>query len=250
MVNRVVLVTGGFDPLHSGHIEYFRAAKELGDTLVVGVNSDSWLRRKKGREFMPSYERVQIIENLRMVDHCILFNDDDNSALEAIHNVKDLYPNSQIIFANGGDRTANNIPEMTEPDVEFIFGVGGEDKKNSSSWILEEWKAPKTERPWGYYRVLHEVQGTKVKEITIEPGQSLTMQRHYDRNEHWHVAEGSCTVDFEDETVKSHVKLRTHDQFTIKAECWHKLHNPTDIPCKIVEIQYGIACVEEDIERR
>ena len=250
MVNRVVLCTGGFDPLHSGHIEYFRAAKRLGDILVVGVNSDSWLRRKKGREFMPSHERVQIIENLRMVDHCILFNDTEDHAIEAIRNVKTMYPNSQIVFANGGDRTADNIPEMSEPDVEFHFGVGGTDKKNSSSWILEEWKAPRTERPWGYYRVLHEVQGTKVKELTIDPGQSLTMQRHYDRDEHWHVAEGACTVDVEDSTTKSNIKLKRHDQFTIKAECWHKLHNHTDHPCKIVEIQYGIACVEEDIERR
>ena len=250
MVNRVVLCTGGFDPLHSGHIEYFRAAKRLGDVLVVGVNSDSWLRRKKGREFMLSYERVQIIENLRMVDHCILFNDTEDHAIEAIRNVKIMYPNSQIVFANGGDRTADNIPEMTEPDVEFHFGVGGTDKKNSSSWILEEWKTPKTLRPWGYYRVLHEVQGTKVKELTIDPGQSLTMQRHYDRDEHWHVAEGACTVDFEDETTKSHIKLKTNDQFTIPAETWHKLHNPYDTPCKIVEIQYGIACEEDDIERR
>ena len=250
MINRVVLVTGGFDPLHSGHIDYFRAAKRLGDVLVVGVNSDSWLRRKKGREFMPSYERVHIIENLKMVDHCILFNDVDGTAIEAIRNVKTMYPNSEIIFANGGDRTADNIPEMTEPDVKFEFGVGGYTKKNSSSWILDEWKAPKTERPWGYYRVLHEVQGTKVKELTINPGQSLTMQRHYDRDEHWHVAEGHCHVDFEDSTTQSHVKLRTHDQFTIKAECWHRLSNPYDKPCKIVEIQYGIDCVEEDIERR
>ena len=250
MINRVVLCTGGFDPLHSGHIEYFRAAKRLGDILVVGVNSDSWLRRKKGREFMPGTERVAIIENLRMVDHCILFNDTENHAIEAIRNVKIMYPNSQIIFANGGDRTADNIPEMIEPDVEFHFGVGGANKINSSSWILEEWKAPRTDRPWGYYRVLHEVSGTKVKELTIESGQSLTMQRHYDRDEHWHVAEGACTVDFEDTTTKSHIKLKRHDQFTIKAECWHKLHNPTDTPCKIVEIQYGITCVEEDIERR
>ena len=76
------------------------------------------------------------------------------------------------------------------------------------------------------------------------------MQKHYDRDEHWHVAEGACTVDFEDSTTQSHVKLKKHDQFTIRTECWHKLHNPTDNPCKIVEIQYGIACVEEDIERK
>jgi D-beta-D-heptose 7-phosphate kinase/D-beta-D-heptose 1-phosphate adenosyltransferase len=250
MVNRVVLVTGGFDPIHSGHIDYFREAKRLGDILVVGVNSDSWLRRKKGREFMPSHERVQIIENLKMVDHCILFNDAEDHAIEAISNVKTMYPNSEIIFANGGDRTQDNIPEMLESDVIFEFGVGGTIKKNSSSWILEEWKSPKTIRSWGYYRILYEVPGTKVKELTIEPGKTLTMQRHYDRDEHWHVAEGACTVDFEDSTTQSHIKLKRHDQFTIKAECWHKLHNPTDIPCKIVEIQYGITCVEEDIERR
>jgi cytidyltransferase-like protein len=139
MLNKVVLVTGGFDPLHSGHIEYFKAAKALGNILVVGVNSDAWLTRKKGRAFMPSTERITIIQNLKMVDHCILFNDDDGSAVEAINNVKMLYPNSQIIFANGGDRTAKNIPEMKCKDVEFAFGVGGENKLNSSSWILDNW---------------------------------------------------------------------------------------------------------------
>lgn len=250
MLNRVVLVTGGFDPLHSGHIEYFCAAKRLGDILVVGVNSDSWLRRKKGREFMPSYERIKIIESLRMVDHCILFNDTDDHAIEAIRNVKMLYPNSQIIFANGGDRTAENIPEMSEPDVEFRFGVGGTTKKNSSSWILEEWKAPKTERPWGYYRVLHEVQGTKVKELTINPGQSLSMQRHWDRAEYWHVAEGRCVVATESGPSKGFQDLSKHDGYIIPAETWHKLSNPYEEPCKIVEIQFGISCVEEDIERR
>ena len=143
MVNRVVLVTGGFDPIHSGHIAYFNAAKRLGDMLVVGVNSDSWLERKKGRAFMPSTERINIIQNLRMVDHCILFNDNDGTAIEAINNVKMMYPNSHIIFANGGDRTAKNIPEMACDNVEFVFGVGGTDKINSSSWILDEWTQDK-----------------------------------------------------------------------------------------------------------
>lgn len=143
MINRVVLVTGGFDPLHSGHIEYLKEARSLGNMLVVGVNSDRWLERKKGQAFMPARERVIIIENLRMVSHCILFDDSDGSAREAIRNVKAMYPNSQIIFANGGDRTAENIPEMTEKDVEFVFGVGGEDKLNSSSQILENWNRPK-----------------------------------------------------------------------------------------------------------
>lgn len=250
MINRVVLCTGGFDPIHSGHIEYLKAAKAFGNILIVGVNSDAWLGRKKGRAFMPGPERVAIIENLKFVDGVILFNDDDDTALEAIHNVKRLYPNSQIIFANGGDRTKTNIPEMTIKDVEFVFGVGGEDKKNSSSWILEEWKAPKTERPWGYYRVLHDVQGTKVKELTVNPGQSLTMQRHFDRAEYWHISEGRCVVASEADNNKGFQELRIHNGFIIPEETWHKLSNPYDAPCKIVEIQYGLACDEDDIERR
>jgi cytidyltransferase-like protein len=252
MINRVVLVTGGFDPLHSGHIEYFKAAKALGNILVVGVNSDAWLERKKGRAFMPSNERVTIIQNLKVVDHCILFNDDDGSAREAIRNVKLLYPNSQIVFANGGDRTQDNIPEMTESDVEFAFGVGGEDKLNSSSWILEEWKAPKTIRPWGYYRVLHDVSGAKVKELTIDPSKSLSMQRHFYRTEEWVVTEGKCVVR-QYERVSGKLieqQLGKHQRLHVSVEAWHQLTNPYDQPCRIVEIQYGARCSEDDIERK
>jgi cytidyltransferase-like protein len=252
MINRVVLCTGGFDPIHSGHIEYLKAAKALGNILVVGVNSDAWLTRKKGRAFMPGPERVAIIENLKCVDGVILFNDDDDTALEAIHNAKELYPNSHIIFANGGDRTKDNIPEMEVKDVEFVFEVGGEDKKNSSSWILEEWKSPKTIRPWGYYRILYEVPGTKVKELTIESGKTLTMQRHYDRTEEWMIADGRCMV--EQHALPSNqliqLPLAKHQTHHVSVEQWHRLFNPYDIPCKIVEIQYGIDCNEDDIERR
>jgi cytidyltransferase-like protein len=250
----IVLVTGGFDPLHSGHIAYFNAAKSLGDVLVVGINSDSWLERKKGRAFMPSTERVAIIENLKMVDHCLLFNDNDGSAKEAIHNVRKLFPNDRIIFANGGDRTATNIPEMdiVDDNLIFNFGVGGEDKKNSSSWILEEWKAPKTERTWGYYRVLHEVPGMKVKELTVNPGQKLSMQRHKLRSEYWIVSEGRASV--ASELAEGYpvpiVKLEKHDSHDIRLTEWHQLANPYDVPVKIVEIQYGEDCIESDIERK
>jgi cytidyltransferase-like protein len=137
---KIVLVTGGFDPLHSGHIEYFKAAKKLGFLLVVGVNSDAWLIRKKGQAFMPFYERKTIIENLYQVHKVIEFNDDDNSAIDAIKKVKEMYPKSNIIFANGGDRTKDNIPEMIFDDVEYVFGVGGVHKINSSSDILKNWE--------------------------------------------------------------------------------------------------------------
>jgi cytidyltransferase-like protein len=248
----IVLITGGFDPIHSGHISYINAAKKLGDILVVGVNSDDWLRRKKGQEFMPSSERIDIIQNLKSVDHCILFDDTKNHAIEAIRNIKSMYPGDRIIFANGGDRTSENIPEMIEPGVEFVFGVGGEDKKNSSSWILQEWKAPKTERQWGYYRVLHEVPGMKVKELTVDPGKSLSMQKHKLRSEYWIVSEGQAMInratplDFELPTTI----LNKHDQLHVAKQEWHQLTNPYNHPLKIVEIQYGEQCIEEDIERR
>lgn len=249
---KIVLVTGGFDPIHSGHIEYFSAAKQLGDKLIVGLNSDAWLERKKGRAFMPIHERVRIIESLKMVDGVILFNDDDGTAIEAINNVKQLYPNDNIIFANGGDRTASNIPEMLIPDVLFKFGVGGDNKVNSSSWILEEWKSPKTERPWGYYRVLHEVPGMKVKELTVNPGCSLSMQRHKYRSEHWIVSEGEAVVDRQMEsgyTLPS-LNLDKHVGHSTPKNEWHKLSNPYGKPLKMVEIQFGEVCDESDIERK
>jgi D-beta-D-heptose 7-phosphate kinase/D-beta-D-heptose 1-phosphate adenosyltransferase len=250
----IVLVTGGFDPIHSGHISYINAAKNLGDILVVGVNSDDWLRRKKGQEFMPSSERIDIIQNLKAVNHCILFDDTENHAIEAIRNVKLMYPGDHIIFANGGDRTKDNIPEMIEPDVEFVFGVGGGDKKNSSSWILQEWKAPKTSRQWGHWRVLHE-QGheVKLKELTVDPGKRLSMQRHKDRAEHWFVAEGTATVYTVNSASTDEELLGVYEQFQhvhIRQTEWHQLSNETDQPLKIIEIQYGKNCIEEDIERK
>ena len=249
---KITLVTGGFDPLHSGHIAYFNAARELGDKLIVGLNSDAWLERKKGQSFMPWEERATIVAALHVVDRVISFDDTDGTATDAIRKVKEIYPNHEIIFANGGDRTANNIPEMLVPDVLFKFGVGGDNKANSSSWILQEWKAPKTERPWGYYRVLHEVSGTKVKELTIDPGKSLSMQRHTSRAEFWLVTEGSCHVD---QMMASgyripSVTLNTHDGIEISKGEWHRLSNPFDVPCRIVEVQFGDQCTEDDIERK
>jgi len=249
---KIVLVTGGFDPLHSGHIEYFKAARQLGDKLIVGLNSDEWLTRKKGQPFMPLEERRAIVGHLAVVDSTIEFNDDDNSSIDAIHKVKTVFPDAEIIFANGGDRTATNIPEMSVTGVVFKFGVGGENKMNSSSWILREWKNPKTERQWGYYRILHDVPGCKVKELTVEPGKSLSMQRHFKRHEFWHVTEGKCVLDMRLPSGYSlpPMDLVTHSQVQIPQDDWHQLSNPYTEPCRIVEIQYGEVCDEEDIERQ
>ena len=251
---KVVLVTGGFDPLHSGHIAYLTAAKELGDKLVVGVNSDEWLTRKKGKPFMPLRERLSIIRALAVVDDVLTWDDSDDSACGAIYKLMATSGYGQdIIFANGGDRTKENIPEMTvfHDKVEFVFGVGGEDKKNSSSWILEEYKYPKTIRNWGWYRVLDEQAGYKVKELVIEPGKSLSMQRHQHRAEHWYVLKGQVTIgtlnvssDLDDTQ-----KLQANQSTTIAVNEWHQGINHTKELCHILEVQYGSRCEESDIIR-
>lgn len=253
-MKKIVLVTGGFDPIHSGHIAYFQEAKKLGDLLIVGVNSDAWLARKKGSAFMPLLERTNIIRNLSMVNYVIDFNDHDGSACHAIEMVRQSYPRDEIIFANGGDRTDQNIPEMRVADknVKFVFGVGGFEKRNSSSWILEEWRAPRTERPWGYYRVLHQPnKNVKLKELTVEPGQHLSMQRHQHRNEFWFVSEGEATVYTLNRKTDPELigKFQQHQNLFISANEWHQLCNETNRPLKIIEIQYGNNCIEEDITR-
>jgi|TARA_B110000902_G_scaffold194813_1_gene220831 cytidyltransferase-like protein len=251
MSKKVVLVTGGFDPLHSGHIAYFKAAKTLGDTLIVGLNSDEWLERKKGRSFMPWNERLCIINNLSVVDEVFTFMDNDDTAINFIKQVKAHYPKDKLIFANGGDRTADNIPEMVVDGVEFEFGVGGKDKINSSSWILEEWKNPKTIREWGWYRVLDTQIGYKVKELVIAPGKSLSNQRHFKRSEHWYVLKGQCALTTEwDDRATTSLLTELTSGYAIGQKVWHQASNNTKDLCHILEVQYGEECVEEDIERR
>lgn len=256
-MKKIVIVTGGFDPLHSGHIAYIKEAKKLGDILIVGANSDDWLKRKKGREFMPWIERSSVLSSISEVDRVINFDDSDGSAKDAIRKVRQIYPNDQIIFANGGDRTNANIPEMEMLGemlhLEFVFGVGGEHKMNSSSWILQEWKSPKTERQWGYWRVLHEQgQEVKLKELTVAPGKMLSMQRHKERAEHWFVAEGIATVYTINRSTDTELLgvFKKFQHIHIDYQSWHQLCNEEDVPLKVIEIQYGTNCVEEDIERK
>ena len=138
---KVSLVTGGFDPIHSGHIAYFERAKDLSDYLVVGLNTNEWLTRKKGQYFLPWIERADIIRHLNMVDAVISWNDEDDSACGAI--AKCLEISENVIFCIGGDRIKTNTPEIKgygdDPRVEFKFAIGGEDKMNSSSWILNDY---------------------------------------------------------------------------------------------------------------
>jgi len=249
---KIIVVSGGFDPIHSGHIAYFKHAKKYGNKLIVALNSDQWLENKKGKAFMPYIERNEIIRNLGCVDEVINFDDDEiGSAINALKKVKKLYPNDQIFFANGGDRDKSNIPEMSVDGVEFLFGIGGNDKKNSSSWILKTWQYYKEERVWGKFYNLFEDHDVKVKELIVSPGEGMSFQRHFKRNEIWLVTKGSCEINYSknEPNKRKSVTLKKFDYYHVPLMQWHQITNPFDEPCHLIEIQYGEAVIEDDIER-
>lgn len=134
----VVAVSGGFDPVHIGHVRMFEQARKLGDELVVILNNDNWLKKKKGYAFMPERERKEVLEALRAVDRVVLTkhkpNDPDASVVRALREIK------PDIFANGGDRKLDNIPEVAVCNAmgcAMVFNVGKGGKIQSSSWLLK-----------------------------------------------------------------------------------------------------------------
>lgn len=249
---KVVVVSGGFDPLHSGHIAYFKSAKKLGDKLIVALNSDEWLITKKKKFFLPFEERKIIIESIGSVDEVIAFEDDDKgSCINALYKIKEKHKNDQIIFCNGGDRTDKNIPEMLVDGISFEFGIGGEEKINSSSWILKEWKYEKESRRWGDFFNIFDTSEVKVKELVVNPGKGMSFQKHSQRSELWLVIHGSCLVNYSnsDPENKTEIHLSKFDHFLVKTNEWHQITNPNEEECRIIEIQYGKEVIESDIER-
>ena len=128
-------MSGGFDPLHIGHIRYFKEAKKLGGKLIVILNSDKFLKKKKRRTFMPYEERKEVLLAVRYVDQVVKCIDKDQTVCKTLKSIK------PDIFAKGGDRTLGNIPEREicrKLGIEMVFGVGG-GKVQSSSWLLDKY---------------------------------------------------------------------------------------------------------------
>jgi len=253
--DKIAVVSGGFDPVHSGHINLFKSAYELFNRkIVVLLNSDEWLTRKKGKPFLPVEERKIIIESMSMVERVVLFDDSDNSCCDGLERVKQLFPMDTVVFCNGGDRTKENIPEMRVDGIEFKFGIGGENKANSSSWILRDALATYTEeRVWGKFADLYTTTGCKVKELVVKPGKGISYQKHNKRSEVWFVKSGKGVVkhskDAEPLANYSLTDIYQHDIFVVKQGDWHQLYNESKDDLVIIEIQYGSETNEQDIER-
>ena len=158
----IIVLSGGFDPVHKGHLRMFREASWLGHQVIVGLNSDEWLTRKKDKPFMDFEERKEILEGFKYINQVLPFDDTDDTASDLIRRVHTIY-NSEahehsysdighqgfidyhdIYFANGGDRTSENVPEMDvckQYDITMLWGIGG-GKIQSSSWLIDK-KNPK-----------------------------------------------------------------------------------------------------------
>lgn len=147
---KVILLSGGFDPIHKGHIEFINQAKELADEVWVGLNNDMWLKRKKGRPFMDEKERAFIVGNIKNVDWVYIMNPTDkfdDTSIDFIEQSRFRYikqhgslPKGVMAFGNGGDRTQTTTPENSvcdSFDIDSVWGLG--DKIQSSSWLLEKY---------------------------------------------------------------------------------------------------------------
>lgn len=136
---KIVMVSGGFDPIHPGHIRLFEDAKKLGGKLVVVINNDHWINLKKGMGFMNEEDRAEIISAFHCVDDVVISkHQKDTKDMSICEEIRELNPD---IFANGGDRFADNIPEFRacrELDIEMVFNVGHGGKIRSSTDLLRE----------------------------------------------------------------------------------------------------------------
>jgi len=250
----VVVLSGGFDPVHDGHIEMFKDAAKKYDLVLVGLNSDDWLIRKKGRAFMSFDVRFAVLDSCQYVDEVFSFDDSNNTANMAIKYVLDNYGLNSITFGNGGDRSGN-FPEKDfcfQNDVLIDDTLGGMTKLNSSSNFLADWKFQPTNREWGLWKVLADYKTVKVKELIVTPNSKLSWQSHEKRHELWFVREGLATIYYSSDDSGKDIFVthkKPNDVFSINKRKWHQLSNETEEPLSVIEIQYGDECVEHDILR-
>ena len=237
-----IVVSGGFDPIHVGHLRMFKEASELVPKLIVIVNNDNFLIEKKGYVFMPIAERIEIIEGFGVVDMVVESVDKDLTVCETLQWL--AKKENIIIFANGGDR--NNTDAIPEADVcrenkiAMKFNVGGGKIQSSSSLVVKE-----IIKPWGSYKTFEKDKGFLVKRITIAPGEALSLQSHKHRSEHWLVASGVATVECDGE--KSY--LNQFESISIPQGAKHRLSNESKEFLQVVEVQFGEILSEDDITR-
>jgi cytidyltransferase-like protein len=217
MEKRIAL-SGGFDPIHPGHIAMIEEAQKYGEVHLI-VNSDAWLIRKKGFFFQPLHDRKKILE--AYTPHIHEVDDADGTVCEALQRIMPHY------FGNGGDRGKTNTPELTlckELGIEPVFELGG--GKYSSSSVING--KERVETRWGRYDVILDMPNLKVKMLHVDPGKTLSLQRHTERSEFFFMPNGEVRVNL--------------------PGVWHTLSAPPHETLSLLEVQVGQSH-EHDIEK-
>ncbi len=212
------MISGGFDPIHPGHIAMIESAREYGEVHII-LNSDAWLIRKKGFLFQPWIDRKKILEAYTPFIHSV--DDTDGTVCEALARIKPDY------FGNGGDRGPGNTPELLlceQLGIEPVFELGG--GKYASSSIVNS--RSRVETRWGHYNVIIDMPMVKVKLIHVDAGKSLSLQKHSKRSEFFFMPNGEVRVNL--------------------PGVWHVLQAPDNEPLDVMEVQVGPSD-EDDISR-
>jgi len=244
------LLSGGFDPVHIGHLAMIKEASNIASEVIILLNSDNWLIRKKGKPFMVESQRALILEEFESVSKVIIqTNDNDDSSNDAIINFHKKNQKKTICYCNGGDRSQEN--KIRESDVckslgiDLKFGIGGIHKLESSSSLTKNHLADVETRPWGNFHIIAKGNGYQIKEININPGKKQSLQRHKNRSEYWQIISGEGMVYLED----SKCKLEKADNIFIPQGDLHRLENIGKQILTLIEIQIGDQISEDDIER-
>ena len=255
---KVVAVSGGFDPLHIGHVRMFQRARSLGDKLVVILNNDNWLRAKKGYAFMPEKERAELIKAFPFVDTVVITGHKVNDAdMRVVRELKKLKP---AIFAKGGDRNKTDAADMKSslnPEqklcrklgIRLVYNVGEGGKVQSSSWMIKGATRPvmRTVRPWGEYYGWDQGSGWNLKTIYIKPRKRLSLQYHHHRSECWLLVSGDAIATVHTgKGDEKKVALKKGETFLVGKGQVHRLESKRG--GVVVEVAYG-AFDEDDIVR-